>query len=291
MLFKKFDLATRVSAITIFFNILLFILKFFSGIVSHSKAMLSDAVHTLSDVFSTVVVIIGIRLSRRGADKTHQYGHDRMEPIASVLLSFLLFVTGFAIGWSSIESIFSDHYSVVEAPGLLALVASLISILVKEIMYWYTRFAAKKIESQAMLADAWHHRSDALSSVGAFLGIVGARMGFFVLDSIASILISLCICKISIDIFLDSVNKLVDKSCDDAVVNQIVSIIKSQDELVQIDEIKTRLFGNKIYVDIEISLDGNRSLFDSHEVARRIHDIVEEELSLVKHCMIHVNPY
>lgn len=178
MLFKKFDLATRVSAITIFFNILLFILKFFSGIVSHSKAMLSDAVHTLSDVFSTVVVIIGIRLSRRGADKTHQYGHDRMEPIASVLLSFLLFVTGFAIGWSSIESIFSDHYSVVEAPGLLALVASLISILVKEIMYWYTRFAAKKIESQAMLADAWHHRSDALSSVGAFLGIVGARMGF-----------------------------------------------------------------------------------------------------------------
>ena len=158
-------------------------------------------------------------------------------------------------------------------------------------MYWYTRSVAKKIKSSAVMADAWHHRSDALSSVGSFIGIFGARMGFLALDSIASVVISIFIIKAGVDIFIQTVRELTDEACDEETVNKIYNLINKQSGVKRIDEVKTRKFGSKIYVDIEISADGEKTLNETHQIAENIHDTIEEEIELVKHCMVHVNPF
>ena len=158
-------------------------------------------------------------------------------------------------------------------------------------MYWYTRSAAIKINSGALKADAWHHRSDALSSVGSFIGILGARIKFPILDPIASIIICLFIVKVSYDIFKDSIYKLIDASCDDETINKIRKIALAQEGVMQLDTLKTRVFGSRIYVDIEISAYGKQSLEDAHNIAQKVHDEVEENIPMIKHCMVHVNPY
>ena len=179
--------ANKVSAVTIAANALLAVFKLFAGVFAHSSAMISDAVHSASDVFSTIVVIIGIRLASKASDREHPYGHERMECVAAIVLAMVLFITGLGIGADALQDILRGDYSNLQVPGILALAAAVISIAVKEIMFWYTRFYAKKIDSSALMADAWHHRSDAFSSVGALIGIAGARLGFPILYSIAGL--------------------------------------------------------------------------------------------------------
>ena len=157
-------------------------------------------------------------------------------------------------------------------------------------MYWYTRSVAKKIKSDALMADAWHHRSDALSSIGSLIGIGGAMMGFKLLDSIASIIICLCIIKVSYDIFMDSVDKMVDKACNSDFINKICDLVLSTNGVLNIDLIKTRLFGNKIYIDLEIAANQDLTLKEAHEIAQKVHDKIENNYEDVKHCMVHVNP-
>lgn len=169
--------AMKISMVSIVGNILLSLFKALAGIVANSGAMISDAIHSASDVFSTIVVIIGIRLSGKESDKEHPYGHERMECVAAILLATILAATGLFIGWSAVEKITVQDDSALAVPGILALVAAVVSIAVKEAMFWYTRAGAKKIDSGALMADAWHHRSDALSSIGALVGIAGARNG------------------------------------------------------------------------------------------------------------------
>ena len=181
--------AMKISMVSIVGNILLSLFKALAGIVANSGAMISDAIHSASDVFSTIVVIIGIRLSGKESDKEHPYGHERMECVAAILLATILAATGLFIGWSAVEKITVQDDSALAVPGILALVAAVVSIAVKEAMFWYTRAGAKKIDSGALMADAWHHRSDALSSIGALVGIAGARMGYPILDAIASLVI------------------------------------------------------------------------------------------------------
>ena len=176
-------------------------------------------------------------------------------------------------------------------PGILAIIAAVISIIIKELMYQYTIRAAKKIESDALKADAWHHRSDAISSVGALIGIILSRCGYKIFDSIASILISILICKVAIEIFMDAMDKLVDKSCDEETVNKIRKVILNEKGVLGIDDLKTRIFGSKVYVDVEISADGNKTLKETHLIAEKVHDKIESKFTNVKHCMVHVNPY
>ena len=178
--------ATKVSIVTIIGNVVLSLFKVLAGTVAHSSAMISDAVHSASDVFSTIVVMIGIKLAAKESDKEHPYGHERLECVAAILLALVLFVTGLMIGWEALQNIISGNYESLKVPGMLALVAAVVSIAAKEAMYWYTRYYAKKIDSSALMADAWHHRSDAFSSIGALVGIAGARLGFPVMDSVAS---------------------------------------------------------------------------------------------------------
>lgn len=283
-------IAMKVSFVSIVANVMLSAFKLFAGIFAHSGAMVSDAVHSASDVFSTIVVIIGIRISGKKSDKEHPYGHERMECVAAIVLATILAVTGLGIGYGAVGKILSGDYANLEVPGFLALVAALVSIAVKEGMYWYTRHSAKKIDSSALMADAWHHRSDALSSVGALAGIAGARLGFPICDAIASLCICLFIAKAACDIFKDAVDKMVDKACDEATENELKNCALAQEGVLGVDLLRTRVFGNKIYVDIEIRADGDGSLREAHGIAERVHDSIEGNFARVKHIMVHVNP-
>ena len=286
----KVKSANRVSAVSIIVNIGLSLIKLLAGIFAHSSALVSDAVHSASDVISTVAVILGVNISARASDKGHQYGHERMESIFSILLAILLFATGIGIGYSGVKAIISGNYSTLKTPGALAAVAALVSIAVKEWMYHYTMHTAKKINSTALKADAWHHRSDALSSIGSFIGVMGARLGFPVFDPLASVIICVFIIKAAWEVFHSAVNELVDRSADDEICTKLRETILSEDGVLGIDDLKTRLFGSKIYVDVEISADGNLKLYESHRIAQNVHDKIESENPSVKHCMVHVNP-
>ena len=206
--------ANKVSFVTIVGNLLLSAVKLLAGIVANSGAMISDAVHSASDVFSTFVVIIGIKLASKKPDREHPYGHERLECVAAIILSMVLFITGCGIGIGALKNILQGNYSDLKVPGMFALIIAIVSIAAKEIMYWYTRHYAKMIDSSALMADAWHHRSDAFSSVGALIGIGGARLGFPVMDSVASFVIFFFIAKAAYDIFKDAIDKMVDHSCD-----------------------------------------------------------------------------
>lgn len=283
--------AMQVSGTSIIINISLSLFKLLAGIVAHSGAMISDAIHSASDVLSTVIVIIGVRMSNKTSDHDHQYGHERLECVSSIILSGLLLATGIGIGIRGIQNILAGSSGAhLTVPGMLALIAAILSLIVKEWMFWYTRAAAKKINSGALMADAWHHRSDALSSIGAFVGIWGARLGYPILDPVASVAICLFIIKASIDIFKDAIDKMVDHSCDDATVEEMSRLIAEISGVDRIDLIRTRLFGSKIYVDIEIAVDGTLSLNKAHAIAETVHLSIEKAFPNVKHCMVHVNP-
>ena len=284
------QIAMQVSANSIAVNLMLSIFKLIAGLLASSGAMISDAIHSASDVFSTIIVIIGVKISGKASDEDHPYGHDRFECVASIILAILLGVTGVGIGLTGVQKLTAGHYDTLAVPGVLALAAAVISIVVKEIMYWYTRNAAKKINSGALMADAWHHRSDALSSVGSFVGILGARMGFPMLDPLASVVICLFVVKAAVDIFRDAISKMTDRSCDQKTVNEMHDCIMNIRGVEGIDLLKTRSFGSKYYVDIEISADGNKKLWETHAIAENVHQAIEHQFPLVKHCMVHVNP-
>ena len=269
----------RVSIITIIANVFLTFIKFIAGIFAHSNAMISDAVHSLSDVLSTIVVVIGVKMASKEADDDHPYGHERLECVAALILSIMLFATGVGIGVVGIRNIVFGNTLV--TPGILALIAAIVSIATKETMYWYTRGVAKKVNSGALLADAWHHRSDSLSSIGSFIGILGARIGFVYLDSIASIIICIFIIKVAIDIFIDSVEKMVDKSCDEDVVNSIRDIVLKNPGVIEIDHLRTRKFGGVAYVDIDISVDRTLSIEKAHDISHEVHKKIEKKIPSV----------
>ncbi len=280
----------QISLVGIIGNILLCSFKMFAGIVGNSGAMVSDAVHSLSDVFATFIAFLGVKMSKREADKPHPYGHERLECIASVILGLILFGTGIGIGKVGLENIFSGNYDQLTIPGAIALIAAAVSIVAKEAMYWYTRHYAKILNSAAFMADAWHHRSDAFSSVGSLIGIGGAMLGFPVLDAVASVVICIFILKVAFSITLDAVRKMLDTSCGDAYEKELSEYISNQDGISGIDLLRTRMFGNKVYIDLEISVDANKTFREAHAIAESIHSNVEKDFPNTKHIMIHVNP-
>lgn len=283
-------IANKVSINTIIGNVVLSVLKLLAGIIANSSAMISDAIHSASDVFSTFVVMIGIKLASKKADKEHPYGHERLECVAAIVLAMILFITGLGICVDALKDVLQGDYSNLEAPGILALIAAIVSIVSKEAMYWYTRYFAKKFDSGALMADAWHHRSDAFSSIGALVGIGGAILGFPIMDSIASLVIFVFIVKAAYDIFKDAMDKMIDRSCDEETENQLRDCVMNNPNVLGIDLLQTRIFGNKIYVDVEILLDATYTLQEAHDIAEIVHDDIEQSFPKVKHIMVHVNP-
>lgn len=284
-------IAIKTSVVTIILNFALSVFKLLAGILGNSLAMVSDAIHSASDVFSTMVVIIGVKISSKAPDKNHEFGHERFECVAAIVLAIVLFATGAFIGYGGINNIITGSYNTALAPTALALSAAIISIVVKEGMFWYTWAASKKINSGALKADAWHHRSDALSSIGSLIGIVGAMCGVPILDSIAAIVICLLIIKAAIDVFIDAMKKMTDEACDEKTESEIAEFIMSCEGVKNLDSLMTRLFGNRIYVIAEIACDKDLPLFEAHEIAERVHDELEKKFPLVKHVTVHVNPF
>ena len=252
--------------------------------------MICDAIHSASDVLTTCIVIIGIQLSCKESDKEHPYGHERLECVAAIILSMILFITGLFIAIDVFESLLSGRFQYLPLPDSFALVGACVSIIVKEIMYWYTRYYALIFDSPSLKADAWHHRSDSLSSIGALVGILGSLMGYPMMDTLASFVIFIFIVKAAYDVFKDAINKMIDHSCDEDTQKKIYDHVMCHQDVLGIDRFQTRLFGNKIYVDIDIQVDANDTLLHAHSIAQNVHDSIENEFLQVKHIMIHVNP-
>lgn len=285
---EETQIVKRMSRVGIWGNIFLAAFKLIAGIFGKSGAMISDAVHSLSDVFATIVAYFGVLISRQPEDENHPYGHERLECVASLILGIILAGTGIGIGYSGIQKIISNEE--LSVPTILPLIAAIVSIVVKEGMFWYTMHYAKEMNSSAFRADAWHHRSDALSSVGSFVGIGMAKLGFPIMDPIASLIICLFILKVAFDISKDAIVKMLDTSGGKEFEEQLRGFILEQDGVSKIDLLHTRQFGNKIYVDLEIAVDKNMSLIDAHNIAETVHSNVEHRFPDVKHIMIHVNP-
>ncbi len=284
----NYKIAVKVSITTILANIILAIFKLIAGILGNSSAILADGVHTLSDVLTTIIVLIGLKISSKEADDEHPYGHEKYESVFAKLLSIMLILTGVFIGYEAIKVLISGEFS---KPGKIALVAAFASIIVKEVMYRYTIKAAKKIKSTSMEADAWHHRSDAFSSIGTFLGILGARIGIPALDPITGIVVSFFVIKVGIDLYMKSVSELVDESASQEILEKIKKKTNSVEGVRGIKTLKTRISGNVIYVDLEILVDGHISVKEGHDISKIVHDKILNGIEDVKYSMVHIEPY
>ncbi len=282
--------AQRVTLVGLGANALLCVLKLVIGFAAHSSGLISDAVNSASDVLNTLIAMIGVRIGNKQADADHPYGHARFECVASLLLAFLVFATGVGIGWNGVKDIISGGKGL-EVPGLPALIAALVVCTSKELLYWYTIRAAKKLDSLALKASAWDHRSDVFAALGVFAGILGARLGLPILDAVAGVVISILILRVAVNIFIEAVNQTVDRACEPELEGRFRTAALSQGGVRRIDELRSRRVGPGVYVDMEIAADGNLSLRDAHDIAERVHDAVEACEPGIRHCMVHVNPY
>ena len=278
----------RMSAVGVGGNVLLAVFKLIAGLLGNSMALVSDAVHSASDVLATAVAYIGDRVARRAPDENHPYGHERFEQLASAILALILAGVGIGIGIAGVQSAIAGGPEV--EPGVLPLIAAAVSIGVKEAMFWYTRHGARAIGSDVFMADAWHHRTDALSSVAALIGVAAARLGFALGDSIASIVICVFILKVAWDVGRAAIGKLVDESGGEELDEQVAACAIACEGIDHIDSVVTRRFGSQFYADVEIAMDGSLPLSEAHRRAEQVHARIEQECPQVKHVTVHVNP-
>lgn len=280
----------RVSAFCAVGNALLAAFKLAAGLIGHSGAMVGDAVHSASDMAGSVIAAWGVTMSRRPADKSHPYGHERVECLASLALGSLLLAAGAGIGFDAARSLLTGAYAAAPAPGKLPLAAAVVSIAVKELMYHAAMRAARRTGLSALRAEAWDHRSDALSSVGVLVGIWGARHGLPALEPLACAVICALILKAAAGILTDAAGRLVDRSCDEKTFSALRECAQNVKGVIRVDTLRARTFASRLYVDVEISADALLTLRESHRIAQNVHDAVEGAFPRVKHVMVHVNP-
>lgn len=283
-------LATIVNINCVIGNLFLCIAKLIAGFMANSAAMISDAIHSASDVFGTLIVMAGVKISNKGADQGHPYGHDRIECVSALVVGAILFVVGAGIGYSGIQKIFFSEAEELVVPGTMALYAAVVSIVVKEGMYWYTIDAANKLKSSAMRAAAWDHRSDALSSIGALIGIFAARCGYPIMDPIASLVICVMIFHAAYEVVSEALSQMLDQSCDAETLKRMAHLVTHVPGVEHLDAMNTRLFGSKVYMELEISVRDDMTLVEAHHVSELVHAAMEANFPDVKHCMVHINP-
>ena len=284
----------KVTVVGSVVNFLLLVFKFFAGIAGHSAAMLADAVHSLSDFVTDIIVIIFVRISNKPEDKDHDYGHGKYETLATAIIRILLLCVGFGILWNGASSIYDFfHGEQLGEPGMLALIAALVSIVLKEILYQYTVIKGRKLNSQAVIANAWHHRSDALSSIGTAVGIGGAILlgdKWRVLDPIAAVVVSIFIMKVAIQLLIPCVDELLEKSLPDEVEREIEQAALSFPGVSQPHHLRTRRIGNQYAIELHVRMDGKISLEEAHRTATGIERKLKEMFGEGTHVGIHVEP-
>ncbi len=275
-------------------NFLLLIFKFVAGIVGHSAAMVADAVHSLSDFVTDIVVIVFVRISEKPEDEGHEYGHGKYETLATAIIGLILFFVGVGILFNGAKSVIDTiGGESLAAPSMLALVAAVLSIVLKELLYRYTIYKSKKLNSQAMVANAWHHRSDAFSSIGTFIGISGAVcLGerWRILDPIAAIVVSFFIIKVSLRLLKPCVDELLERSLPKETENRILDIIQSFSEVSAPHHLRTRRIGNHMAIEVHIRMDGKMPLVKAHSLASEIEKRLKDEFGNETHIGIHMEP-
>ena len=275
-------------------NVILLLFKFVAGIVGHSAAMVADAVHSLSDFVTDVIVLIFVRISGKPEDKDHEYGHAKYETLAMTIIGVALLLVAVGIVYSGLTKIIAwAQGEVLKAPGLMALWAALLSVVLKEAVYHYSMVEARKLNSQAVEANAWHHRSDALSSVGTAIGIGGAiflGQRWAVLDPVASIVVGALIIKVSVDLLRNGIGDLMEHSLPEEVENEILQLAASVPGVVEPHALRTRRLGNHYAIEFHILMDGNITLCEAHEKASEVEDILRAHYGPETHIAVHVEP-
>lgn len=275
-------------------NILLLVAKFVAGVVGHSVAMMADALHSLSDFVTDIIVVLFVRISGKPADECHDYGHGKYETLAAIVVGVALFGVGVGISVGGVKDIIAvARGQVLQAPGVIALVAAAVSIVVKEILYRYTINVGRSLESQAVIANAWHHRSDALSSIGVLAGIAGAMFlgeQWRVLDPIAAIVVSIFIVKVAFDLVKPALDELLERSLPAEVEQRIEQIILSVDGVSSPHHLRTRRIGSAYAIEIHIRMDGNMTLHEAHRITTTVEQRLKTEFGENTHVGIHTEP-
>lgn len=284
----------KVTIVGSLVNLFLVVFKFVAGFVGHSSAMIADAVHSLSDFVTDIIVLLFIRISSKPEDKDHDYGHGKYETLATAIIGAILLLVGVGILWDGGSKIIAFiKGETLSSPGMFALVAAIISILLKEILYRYTIIEGKKLNSQAVVANAWHHRSDAFSSIGTAIGIGGAILlgeHWRVLDPIAAVIVSFFIIKVAIQLIIPCLEELLEKSLPDEVEKEIVDIVTSFDGVSEPHHLRTRRIGSYYAIELHIRMDGGITLDEAHRKATAIEQKLREKYGKGTHVGIHVEP-
>ena len=286
---NRYDESNKVTIISILLNIVLTILKILSGILGNSTAIIADGLHSASDIITSVGILIGNRISRKPRDDEHQYGHEKAESLVSFILAAVLIGIALKIGYDGFKDLININNILV--PNALPLVVALISIAVKEYQYQITIRVAKKINSSSLKADAWHHRSDAFSSIAAFIGIGGAMLGFKILDPIASIIVAIVVIKVGIEILKSACDELMDSSISKEDIREIKSLIDNNKKIYGIKDFKSRKYGSIAYIDMSIFIDKSKTLEEAHDIADNLEHSIISNLNYIKEINIHTEPY
>lgn len=284
----------KVTIIGAIGNLSLLIFKFIAGFLSNSAAMIADAAHSLSDFLTDIVVMIFVRISSKDEDENHHYGHGKFETLATVIIGIVLVAVGFGIMKNGITSIIEvTKGNTIKSPGIIALVAALVSIIVKEILYRYTVIMGKKLDSPSVIANAWHHRSDAFSSIGTTLGIGGAIIlgnKWTILDPIAAVVVSFFILKMAYQLTKAGLDELLEKSLPKEIEKKIIDILLSFDEISSPHHLRTRRIGKSYSIEVHIRMDGAMSLYDAHQITVEIEKKLKEGLHKDIFINIHMEP-
>ena len=275
-------------------NVLLLAFKFVAGIMGHSAAMVADAVHSLSDFVTDIIVLAFVHISGKPKDKSHDYGHGKYETLAMTFVATVLLVVAAGIIYGGVMKIISwTNGEQLSAPGMLALLAALVSVVMKEGIFHYTMVKARKLNSQALEANAWHHRSDALSSIGTAIGIGGAiflGQRWTVLDPLASVIVGLFIAKVSVDLLLGGIGDLMEQSLPDEVEQEILQLAGSVSGVEEPHDLRTRRIGNHYAIELHILMDGNISLCEAHDKASEVEELLRRQYGKETHVAVHVEP-
>lgn len=284
-----------VTLLGTFTNFLLLVFKFVAGWLGHSSAMIADAVHSLSDFVTDIIVMLFIHISSKPKDKGHDYGHGKYETLATSIIGIVLLCVGVGLFWESTNKIIGFYFrgEALESPGKIALIAALVSIVVKELLYRITLVVGKKQNSQALIANAWHHRSDAFSSIGTALGIGGAILlgdQWRVLDPMAAVIVSIFIVRVSLKLVIPAINDLLEQSLPTEIEDEILSIIEETPDVKNPHNLCTRRIGNDFAIEVHIRVDGNTTVSHAHEITRDIERKLREKYGPATHIILHVEP-
>jgi cation diffusion facilitator family transporter len=284
---ERYWQAKKVTLIGASVNALLGIIKLIGGYLYHSHALIADGIHSISDLFTDVMVLLASKYGSLDADDTHPYGHQRIETAATLLLSLLLILAGCGIAWDAIDELIHSENTM---PGWLSLPVVCISILANETLFHYTRYVGKRINSQLITANAWHHRSDAASSIVVLLGLIGSLAGFIYLDAVAAVIVGLMIVKMGWDYGWNSVKELVDTAVDAELLAEIEGVIQSIDGVQKIHQLRSRFMGNDVLIDVHILVSPKISVSEGHYIAQHVHNALVEQIASVNDVIVHVDP-